>query len=83
MIKTITKTLLILIILLSIAFSSVSAYSDELFKFDLPSTYGNMTYQNMYVFADTENSDRGMIIYAYEDKRVKKIRLEYRTIRFG
>ncbi len=76
MMKIITKILLILILFSTIIFSSVYAYSDELFKFDLPSTYGNMIYQNMYVFADSVNSGRGMIIYTYEDKRTKKIYLE-------
>lgn len=72
MIKQISKVTLVLIIFLSITYSSVLAYSDDLFKFDLPSSYGNLSYNNMYVFADTENENRGMMIYTYEDKGLKK-----------
>lgn len=72
MIKQIFKITLILIIFLSVAYSSVLAYSDDLFKFDLPSSYGNLSYNNMYVFADTENENRGMMIYTYEDSGLKK-----------
>ena len=78
MIKALTKFFLILIIFLSITFSSVCAYSDDLFKFDLPSSYFNIYYQGMYIFSDSENSDRGMIIYTYESNRIKKISLENR-----
>lgn len=72
MIKQISKITLILIIFLSAICSKVLAYSDDLFKFDLPSSYGNLSYNNMYMFTDTENENRGMIIYAYEDSGLKK-----------
>ena len=78
MIKALTKFFLILIIFLSITFSSVCAYSDDLFKFDLPSSYIYMTFKDMYIFSDSGNSDRGMIIYTYESNRIKKISLENR-----
>lgn len=72
MIKNTCKVIVLLVLFNIIIFTEVSAYSDDLFKFDLPSTYGNLAYQNMYVFADTDNDDRGMIIYVHEDKGVKK-----------
>jgi len=52
--------------------AEILAYSDELFDFDLPTTYGNMSYNNMYVFVNAENENRGMVIYAHEDPGLKK-----------
>lgn len=72
MMKQIFKVTLILIIFISITSSITLAYEDNLFKFDLPSTYGNMSYNNMYVFANAENENRGMIIYVHEDTGLKK-----------
>lgn len=70
--KQISKITVILIIFLTAICSKVLAYSDDLFKFDLPSSYGNISYNNMYLFSDTGNKNRGMIIYAYEERGLKK-----------
>lgn len=72
MIKTVYKILLVLSLFTILVSSEVLAYSDELFEFDLPSTYGHLSYSDMYVFADTNNSNRGMIIYAKEENGLKK-----------
>ena len=71
MIKTIFKIFLISIIGVVIC-SNVYAYSDELYKFDLPSTYGNLSYQNMRIFSDSKNSNRAIMIYAEESAGLKK-----------
>ena len=72
MIKQISKITIILIIFLTTICSKVLAYSDELFKFDLPSSYVNTSYNDMYLFSDTENKNREMRIYIYEDSSLKK-----------
>ena len=71
MIKTMFKILLFSIIGVVIC-SNVYAYSDDLFKFDLPSTYGNLSYQNMRIFSDSNNSNRAIMIYAEESAGLKK-----------
>lgn len=71
MIKQISKITIVLIIFLSIA-SSVLAYSDDLFKFDLPSSYANLSYDGMNVFVDAENPERGIMIFARKDSGLKK-----------
>lgn len=62
--------LIVLIVFMSL--SNVLAYSDDLFEFDLPDNYANMSYQNMKVFTDSNNENRGMIIYARENTQIKK-----------
>lgn len=68
MIGSIFLTVLIVIMNLS----SVMAYSDDLFKFDLPDNYANVSYQGMNIFTDPNNENRGMIIYSRENKQIKK-----------
>lgn len=71
--KKFLKTLLMLIILTIILSNICLGYEDELFKFDLPSTFANMSYQNMYIFGDTTGrTERGFIIYAQENDEMKK-----------
>lgn len=47
-------------------------FSDDLFEFNLPDNYANMSYQTMYIFSDTNNSGRGLVIQARADSSVKK-----------
>lgn len=72
MIKKSLIILLFSIILSMLIYSNVFAYSDDLFEFDMPSTYGNLSYQNMRVFTDGANSNRNMVIYFKESKGLKK-----------
>lgn len=44
---------------------------DDLFEFDLPSDYANMSYNGLYVFAN-KSGKKGMIIYTKEDRSIKK-----------
>ena len=69
--KIILITLLIIVNIFIFTITSM-AFEDELFEFDLPSSFANMSYQNMYIFADTEaNSSKGLIIYAEESTNIK------------
>ena len=70
--KIIFKILIIVTFLGIVTCSYVQGYSDDLFEFDLPDNYGTLNYQNLRVFSDTENSDKGMMIYADEDVGLKK-----------
>ncbi len=65
-------SMILIVLIVCMGMSNVLAYSDELFEFDLPDNYGNISYQNMYVFTDANNEERGMIIYAIENKQIKK-----------
>ena len=66
--------ILFLIIAMSFTFITTSlGYEDELFKFDLPSNFANISYQEFYMFADTTAPQgRGFMIYAYKDTGIKK-----------
>ena len=72
----IKKFIIIIFLILALIFTFITtslAYEDELFKFDLPSNFANMSYQDFYMFADTTNPEgRGFIIYAYENSDMKK-----------
>ena len=73
MVKKIGVTILLIILTMFSFITSSLAYEDELFKFDLPSNFANMSYQNIYFFADTSgDSNRGFMIYAYENSEMKK-----------
>ena len=73
MVKKIGVTILLIILTMFSFITSSLAYEDELFKFDLPSNFANMSYQNIYFFADTsEGSNSGFMIYAYENSEMKK-----------
>lgn len=66
--------ILFLIIAMNFAFITTSlGYEDELFKFDLPSNFANASYKDLYIFADTTDSQgRGFLIYAYQNSNIKK-----------
>ena len=70
--KKLSKVLLFLVLTIIMMMPNALGYSNDYFKFDLPNEYGNLEYQNMFVFANTNNSDRGMIIYLVEDRGLKK-----------
>lgn len=70
--KKIIGSLFLMIVIVFTTLSNCFAYSDELFDFDLPESYINVAYQNMYVFTDSKNEKRGFIIYAREDRNIKK-----------
>lgn len=70
--KRIVEILFLFVIMMIITISNSLAYSDDLFEFDLPDGYGNVTYQGMYVFSDANNEDRGVVIYASENTDIKK-----------
>lgn len=70
--RKVVEILFLFVMIITIMVSSSFAYSDDLFKFDLPSSYTNVTYQGMYVFSDTNNKDRGVVIYAKENRDIKK-----------
>lgn len=72
MIKVISKILLLLILLTILVNTKILAYSDDLFKFDLPDNYEKSTYKDMYVFSDNQNENRGIVIHTYQDKGLKK-----------
>lgn len=62
----------LVILMLFMSISNCFAYSDDLFEFDLPSSYVNMSYQTMRMFSDSDNSDRGLVIYANPNSMIKK-----------
>lgn len=64
--------LFLIILWLSMTLSTTFAYSDDLFEFDMPDNYEKAIYQDMYAFTDTTNEDRGFIIYARENRNIKK-----------
>lgn len=70
--KKIIGSLFLMIVIVFTTLSNCFAYSDELFDLDLPESYINVAYQNMYVFTDSKNEKRGFIIYAREDRNIKK-----------
>lgn len=70
--KRFLGVLLLVVMMISMTLSSSLAYSDDLFEFDMPDSYANMSYQNMYIFSDSNNSDRGLIIYSRENSAIKK-----------
>lgn len=47
-------------------------FEKNLFEFDVPDNYESSVYQGMYAFSDTTNEDRGFIIYARENRNIKK-----------
>lgn len=69
--KIIGSTILIVLII-CMSIPNVLAYSDDLFEFDLPDNYANVSYQDMNVFTDPNNENRGMIIYSKENRNIKK-----------
>ena len=74
MIKTSLKIILILILFLGVCNVSVLAYSDELFKFDLPSTYekNDMLNENQIAFINQENENKSIIIETRKSEGLKK-----------
>ena len=73
MVKKIGAIILLIVLIMFMLMTNSLGFEDELFKFDLPSNFANMSYQNMYIFGDTsEDSDRGFMIYANENSNMKK-----------
>lgn len=67
----ILETLFLVILILFISVTNSNGFSDELFEFDLPSDYANMSYQGIYAFRNL-GVDRGFVIYVMEDSDIKK-----------
>ncbi len=67
----ILETLFFVILLIVMTVTTSIGYSDDLFEFDLPSDYANMSYNGVYAFAN-KSGKRGMIIYTMEDSSIKK-----------
>lgn len=65
-------SIFIMILIVIMNLSNVMAYSDDLFEFDLPDNYANVSYQGMNIFTDANNESRGMIIYSRENTQIKK-----------
>lgn len=72
MIKKCINILILIYIFLELFSTICLGYSDELFEFDLPNNYGNLSYKGIYAFASTDDSKRGFIIYTHEDSDIKK-----------
>lgn len=71
--KKVLVTIFLIIVIMFAFIETCFAYEDELFEFDLPSNYANMSYQSFYIFGDTSgNTERGFMIYAYENSEIKK-----------
>ena len=71
--KKVLEIFVLMFVLIILLFSEmVYAYSDDLFEFDLPSTYANLSYSSVHAFADTNNKNRGMLIYVHEHISMKK-----------
>ena len=68
----IKKVSIVLLIIFFTLVPMVFGFSNDLFKFDLPEGYGNLEYNNSFVFAKTDESGRGMIILAKEYPGLKK-----------
>lgn len=63
---------LLVVLMIVMYFTSSLAFSDDLFSFDLPSSYTNLTYQGNYVFANTNDSNKGFVIIAKPNTEIKK-----------
>lgn len=73
MIKKSIVTIFLIIAILFAFIISCLAYEDELFEFDLPSNFANMSYQDIYMFADTTAEEgRGFLIVTEENTDMKK-----------
>lgn len=70
--KKLSKILLFLVLTMCMIMPNVLGYSNDYFTFDLPSEYGHIEYQTMFIFANANNSDRGIVIYLEEDRGLKK-----------
>lgn len=68
MIKNMYKILIVCLLVLGIVNSDLYAYSDELFEFDIPDTYGNISYSGLTMFASTEKTERIIILLSREQK---------------
>ena len=68
--KTIASFLVILMIVMS--FSSVFAYSNRYFSFDLPSDYVSMEYETVYLFGKKNGENtKAVMIFVIEGANVK------------
>lgn len=73
MTKKIGAIFLIFMFIVIFAINNVLAYEDELFKFDLPSTYRNFSYNNqIFYFINTKDKNKGIMIWAVPDSSMKK-----------
>lgn len=73
MIKKFLVTIFLIIVVIFAFITTCFAYEDELFEFDLPSHFANMSYQDMYMFADTTADEgRGFLIVTEENTEMKK-----------
>lgn len=70
--KRLLKILFFILLAITILAQVSLGYSDDLFEFDLPDGYANFSYQGMYIFTDSNQEDRGFIIYSVEDASIKK-----------
>lgn len=70
--KKIIGILVLAILILMTIISSTFAYSDDIFECDLPSSYANVKYQNTNIFTDSNMQDRGFVIMAQENTKIKK-----------
>ena len=72
----IKKSIVTIFLIIAILFAFIIpclAYEDELFEFDLPSNFANMSYQDIYMFADTTAEEgRGFLIVTEENTDMKK-----------
>ncbi len=67
----ILASVLLIIMMISVIKTSF-AYSDDLFKFDLPDNYYKTTYEGYDVFIDKNNSNRAMLIAKEKNTQIKK-----------
>lgn len=70
--KKIIEILVLAVLILMIIMSSTFAYSDDIFECDLPSSYANVKYQDTNIFTDSNMQDRGFVIMAQENTKIKK-----------
>ncbi len=67
----ILETLFFVMLLIVMTVTTSIGYSDDLFEFDLPSDYANISYNGIYAFSNGKGN-KGMVIYTTEDSRIKK-----------
>ncbi len=70
--KKMIGILVLTICILMTIMSNTLAYSDDIFECDLPISYTNEKYQNTNMFTDSNIKNRGFVIMAQENFKIKK-----------
>ena len=65
-------TFILIFIIAELLSTICFGFSDDLFEFDLPSDFGNVSHNGIYAFVSSKDSNKSMLIFTANDTKIKK-----------